>query len=216
MKLSTNQSVAFILTTLAVAVISLAGCASTGIQRSEEARTSMQTVDNDIKLIVVRLNATGASLNELTRPGQSDVKTAFDLYSDNISKLAEMEKDFSVNADKMKARGKDYFEEWQTESGEYKNPRIQELSEQRRMELSEIYESIPLNSIGVKEALRAYVSDAAEIQTYLANDLTSKGIEAIAPIAKRVAGDGDNLKYAIKGLEMAIERARAEMTQRGR
>jgi hypothetical protein len=176
----------------------------------------MQTVDNDIKLIVAQLDAAGASLDELTRPGQSDVKNAFDLYSDNISKIVEMEKNFSRHADEMKARGKDYFEEWQTEGSQYKNPRIQELSEQRRMELSEIYEKIPLNSIGVKEAFRAYVSEATEIQTYLSNDLTSKGVEAIAPIAKRVANDGDNLKYAIKGLEMAIERARAEMAQSGR
>jgi len=84
------------------------------------------------------------------------------------------------------------------------------------MELIEIYKRIPLNSIGVKDAFRAYVSDATEIQTYLSNDLTSKGVEAIAPISKRVASDGDNLKYAIQNLEMAIERARAEMAQSGR
>ncbi|MEZ4550043.1 MAG: hypothetical protein R2860_10665 [Desulfobacterales bacterium] len=116
----------------------------------------------------------------------------------------------------MKARGKDYFEEWQTEGSKYKNPRIQELSEQRRMALADIYGQIPLNSIGVKEAFRAYLSDVTEIQTYLSNDLTSKGVEAIAPMARRASMDGDNLKYAIKDLEMAIEQARAEMTQGGR
>jgi hypothetical protein len=212
----TNQAIAIFFTLLIAAVVSISGCASTGIQRSEKASTSMQAVDNDIKLIAVQLDATGASLDELTRPGQSDVKKAFDLYSDNVSKITEMEINFSRNADEMKARGKDYFAEWQTEGNKYKNPRIQELSEQRRMELAEIYGKIPLNSIGVKDAFRAYVSNATEIQTYLSNDLTSKGIEAIAPLARRVAGEGDNLKYAIKNLEMAIERARAEMSQSGR
>ncbi|MFO7559068.1 MAG: DUF2959 family protein [Desulfobacterales bacterium] len=212
----TNKSVAFLLTALSVLAISIAGCATTGMQRSKEARITMQTVDNDIKLIVAQLDAAGASLDELTRSGQSDVKKAFDLYSDNISKIVKMEKKFSKHADEMKARGKDYFEEWQTEGSKYKNPRIQELSEQRRMELAEIYGKIPLNSIGVKEAFRTYVSDATEIQTYLSNDLTSKGVEAITPIARRVASDGDNLKYAIKELETAIERARAEMSQGGR
>jgi hypothetical protein len=212
----TNKTVAFLLTALSIAVISIEGCATTGMQRSEEASTSMQAVDNDIKLIVAQLDAAGASLEELTRTGQSDVKKAFDLYSDNILKLAAMENGFSKHADEMKARGKDYFEEWQTEGSKYKNPRIQELSEQRRMELAEIYSKIPLNSIGVKEAFSAYVSDATEIQTYLSNDLTSKGVEAIAPMAKKASMDGDNLKYAIKELEMAIERARAEMSQSGR
>ena len=212
----TSKTLAFLLTTLSIAVISIAGCATTGMQRSEKASTSMQAVDNDIKLIVAQLDAAGASLEELTRTGQSDVKKAFDLYSDNILKLAAMENGFSKHADEMKARGKDYFEEWQTEGSKYKNPRIQELSEQRRMALADIYGQIPLNSIGVKEAFRAYLSDVTEIQTYLSNDLTSKGVEAIAPMARRASMDGDNLKYAIKDLEMAIEQARAEMTQGGR
>ncbi|MFH2066236.1 MAG: hypothetical protein ABIK15_13635 [Pseudomonadota bacterium] len=212
----TKQTIAFLLTTLAVAAISLSGCASTGFQRSEQASTSMQAVDNDIKSIVVQLNATSVSLEELTRPGQSDVKQAFDLYSDNVSKLREMEKNFSVNAAEMKARGKDYFEEWKIEGNQYKNPRIQELSDQRRMELGKVYGEIPLNSIGVKDSFRTYVSDAGEIQTYLSNDLTSGGVEAIAPLAKRVARDGDDLKHAIQKLELAIERARAEMAQGGR
>jgi hypothetical protein len=212
----TNQSFAFFFTALAVAVISLAGCASTGIQRSEQATTTMQAVDNDIKLAVVLIDAAGASLNELTRPGQSDVKKAFELYTENISKIEKIEKDFARHSDEMQVRGKEYFEEWQKEGDDYKNPQIQTLSEQRRVELADIYARIPMNSVGVKDAFKAYVSDAKEIQIYLSNDLTSKGIEAIAPISRRVADDGDNLKYAIKSLEMAIERARAEMSQSGR
>lgn len=211
-----KQSVVFFLLMLIVAVIGMAGCASTGIQRSEGATTSMEKMDNDIKLIVVQLDATGASLDELTRIGQSDVKKAFDLYTDNVSKFKNMQNDFNKHADAMKAKGKEYFEEWQKEGDNYKNPQIQRLSEQRRMELGEIYEKIPLNSIGVKDALKAYLSDADEVQIYLSNDLTSKGIESITPISRRVANDGDDLKYALKSLEMAIERARAEMAQDGR
>jgi hypothetical protein len=199
-----------------VAVAGFSGCASTGMQRSTEARATMETMDNEIKLIVAQLDATGASLNELTRPGQSDAKKAFDLYSDNISKLNEMENKFSRNADEMKDRGNEYFEEWQKAGNKYKNSEIQRLSEQRRVELAEIYGRIPVNSIGVKDAFKAYVSDAKEIQIYLSNDLTSRGIETIAPIAKRVANEGDQLKYELKALEMSIERARAAMTQSGR
>jgi hypothetical protein len=172
-------------------------------------------MDNDIKLVIVQLDATNASLDELTKPGQSDAKKAFDLYTDNISKIEKMEKDFAKHADEMKARGKDYFEEWQKEDTKYKNPQIQELSEQRRTELSEIYGRIAENSIGVKDAFKAYVSDIKEIQIYLLNDLTSKGIEAIVPISKKVVDDGDNLKYAIKNVQTAIDRARAEMSQSG-
>jgi hypothetical protein len=210
-----NQSVAFLFKILFVAVIIIAGCASTGIQRSEKATTTMQTMDNDIKLVVVQLDATGASLDELTKTGQSDVKKAFELYTDNVSKMEKMEKQFAKHADEMKARGKEYFEEWQKEGNLYKNAQVQQLSEQRRIELSDIYGKIAENSIGVNNAFKTYVSDIKEIQKYLSNDLTSKGIDAIATTSRNVVNDGDNLKYAIKNVQMAIDRARAEMAQSG-
>jgi hypothetical protein len=212
----TNQSVFFTFLMLITAVIGLVGCDSTGRQRSKEATTTMQTMENDIKLVAVQLEATGGSLDNLMKPGQSDVKKAFNLYTDNISKLGDMEKGFAKHADEMKARGKNYFEEWQKEGDKYKNPQIQELSEQRRLQLGEIYGKIAENSIGVNEAFKAYISDAKEIQNYLSNDLTSKGIEAIATTAKKVVERGENLRIAIKNVQAAIENARAEMTQSGR
>jgi hypothetical protein len=68
----------------------------------------------------------------------------------------------------------------------------------------------------VKDAFIAYVSDAKEIQTYLSNDLTPKGIEAIAAISGKVVSNGENLRNAIKNVQTAIENARAEMSQSGR
>jgi hypothetical protein len=211
----TNQSGAFLFTMLIAAVISMEGCASTDIQRSSETLTTMQTVDDDIKLIVVQLDATGASLDRLIKTGQSDVRMAFDVYTENISNFEEMEKNFAKHADEMQARGKDYFEGWQKDGTEYKNPQIQELSEQRRIQLDELYGSIAKNSLGAKEAFKAYVSDAKEIQIYLSNDLTSNGIEAIRPISRKLINDGDSFKYVIKDIQKAIERAREEMSRSG-
>lgn len=200
---------------LAAFFLLLTGCASTGMDRSEDASSSMQKVETDIKNIVVQLDATGSSLDRLIMPGQTDVKPAFETFSDNVAKIKKMESSFSDDADKMQARGKDYFEEWKKEGDTYKNSEIQRRSEQRRMELGEIYGRIAENSIGVKTAFKTYVSDVAEIQKYLSTDLTSKGIEAIAPLSKRVVTDGDNLKYAIGNVQSAIETAKSEMAPEG-
>jgi hypothetical protein len=207
----TIQSVAL----LFAALMSMAGCSSTGIQRSEKATTTMQTIDNDIKLILVQLDATGASLDELTRLGQSDVKKAFVSCTDNVSKIEKMEQHFAIHADEMKDRGKDYFDEWQKEGNKYNNPEIRALSEQRRAQLGEIYAKIAENSIGVKGPFKAYVSDVKEIQIYVSNDLTSKGIESIAPITRKAVDDGEKLKFAIRNLQSAIDKARAEMSHAG-
>jgi len=209
------QSVASIFTGLVVAVVGMAGCSSTGIERSEKATTTMQAVDNDITLVLTQLDATGASLDELTKPGQMDVKKAFVSCTDDIAKIEKMEKRFAVHADEMKARGKDYFDEWRKEGNNYKNPQVRELSEKRRAELGEIYDRIAEQSIGVKQPFKAYVSDVKDIQVYLSNDLTSKGVDAIAPISRKAVDDGSTLKSALRNLQTAIEQARAEMSQAG-
>lgn len=210
----TNLLTVLLLTVFTITLFSLVSCSSTGMQRSNEATTTMQTMDSDIKLVVVQLDATGASLDELTNPIQSDVKKAFNLFSNNVVKIEDMEKSFAKHSNEMKARGKDYFEEWQKEDDQYKNSKIQDLSEQRRLELDETYSMIAQNSLGVEEAFKTYVSDVKEIQNYLSNDLTTKGIESIAPISKKVINDGDNLKNAIKNVQTAIERARTSMASR--
>ncbi|MFW6052887.1 MAG: DUF2959 family protein [Desulfosalsimonas sp.] len=208
-----NQLTLLSLVTAIIAAIGMAGCATTGMERSTKAQTSMTEMDSTIKLLLVQLDSTGASLRELVKPDNSDVEKAFDLYTENVSEMEQLEKNFTKHADEMNARGKDYFKEWEKEGDKYKNPRIQELSEQRRAELSRIYGEIATNSIGVKEDLNSYVSDLSEIQKYLSNDLTPKGIQAIEPLAREVASKGSELKYEIKDIQGAVNRANAAMAQ---
>jgi hypothetical protein len=97
----------------------------------------------------------------------------------------------------------------------YTNPQIQALSEQRRADLSEIFAKIAQAGVGVKGALKAYVSDIEQIRTYLSTDLTPKGIEAITPTVRKAIDDGAYLKDAVKPVLDAIADARAELAQGG-
>ena len=81
--------------------------------------------------------------------------------------------------------------------------------------MREVYAKIPEASVGVKGALKSYLSDIREIQKYLSNDLTPQGIESIRPTAQKALKDGDNPKEAIKPVLTAIDRGKAEMTQGG-
>ncbi len=202
----------FLLFSLATTFV-VTSCSTTGMQRSQDVQASMKTVDNDIKKIVVQLDAIGNSLDELTKPGQADMKRAFELFSNNASKIKEMEKDFTKHASEMEASGKIYFKEWDSDKQNYDNPDIQRQSDQRRATLGKIYDKIALNNMGVKEAFQTYVSDINEIQRFLSNDLTSDGIDSITRTADDVVDNGTHLKNELKNLQDAIEDARAEMQQ---
>lgn len=198
-----------------VTAMTYTSCSTTGMQRSEEVQSTMQTVDNDIKETIVQLDAIGASLDELTKPGQADVKRAFELYSKNVSKIKDMEKDFEKHADEMKESGKDYFSEWDKKDQKYDNTEIQKRSDERRAALGNIYDKIAKNSVGVKEAFKTYVSDVNQIKTYMSNDLTTKGITSIASLSDQTVRNGNYLKNELVNLQSAIEDARSEMTQSG-
>ena len=194
-------------------VFAVTACSTTGMQRSEDVQSTLQTVDNDIKLVVVQLDAIGASLDELTKPGQADLKISFDLFSENASKIKKMEQDFAKHAGQMEDAGKAYFAEWDKNSQQYDNSDIQERSNERRAVLGQTYDKIAQNNVGVKEVFKTYVSDINEIERFLSNDLTRDGIDSITTISDKVVNNGTHLKNELQSLQTAIANARTEMRQ---
>lgn len=203
----------FLLSTLLLAFIGITGCSSTSMERSNAARVSLQTMDSDIQSGIRHLDLTGRSLDNLMSVSQSDINKVFAAYSDNVVQIASFEKTFAHHTAEMTTRGTDYFEDWQKEGTEYKNPRIQQLSDQRRDTLGKLYANIAENSIGIKETFKTYVSDVKEIQAFLSNVLTAQGISAIAPTSRKVISEGDRLMIALENAQMAIQVARQEMSQ---
>ena len=189
----------------------MSGCATTGMDRAAKTTTSMQKVQTDIDQAAMQVDATGASLDDLINPGQPDVKESFKKYSKNVDKMEDIAKRLNRHTEQMKKRGNNYFVEWDQQDKKYTNPQIQALSEQRRAELRETYSQISASSVGFKGALDTYVADIKEIEKYLSNDLTPKGIETITPIALRAKQDGEKLKQVIRPVQAAIQRTQAEM-----
>lgn len=198
---------------LFVTSIILVTCSTTGNQRSERTSASIADVQKDIRNVHVNINNTNNSLEKLTQENQSDPKKYFKQYSSNVKKMEKSGKELLEHTEKMSAQGKDYFAEWRVQGDGYSNPDIQSLSEQRRADLSTAFAEISNSSVGVKGALRVYMNDIEEIQTYLSNDLTPAGIESIRPIANKAIGDGNYLNEAIAPVSEALASAKAALAQ---
>lgn len=194
----------------------LSSCAiMTGSERAGKATAKMEIVDTDIKKSVAQIDATGASLEALTSPELPKTQEAFETFSDNVSEMESLGKALIKHTDEMSARGKDYFDEWKKQGNTYTNPQIQQISEARMAELNAVFRKISGSSVGVKSAFMAYLSDIREIQRYLSNDLTDKGIASITPVARKAITEGDNLKNSLIPVISSLNRARREMSQGG-
>ena len=189
----------------------LGGCATTGVDRSVKASNSMQNEDKEIRKLIVQIDTTGSSLDALMVARAPDLRKPFDHYSKNLEKLDSEGKRTLRRMDEMKSRSTAYFSEWEKQGDSYNNPQIRELSDDRRAKLAGIYAQVPEAGIGIKGAYREYLTDLKEIQLYLSNDLTPKGIDTIAPVASKTIQDREALKTSLIPLLAALDAIHAEL-----
>jgi hypothetical protein len=189
----------------------IGGCATTGMDRSIKTSNSIKDVDSEIRKMIVQIDATAASLDSLVVAGNPDLKKSFDSYTDNVSKLDSEGKRVIKRTDEMKARSKEYFSEWEKQGDAFTNEEIRELSSERRNKLAEIYARVPASAAGIKASYNDYLTDLKEIQKYLSTDLTTKGVEAIVPVAKKSVQNLNALKTSLKPVIAALDDIKAEL-----
>jgi hypothetical protein len=206
-----NHALAIFTLLLICAATLLNGCATTGLDRSAKTSTSIKEVDTEIRKMIVQIDLTGSSLDSLVITGQSDLKKSFDSYTDNVEKLDAEGKRVIKRLDEMKARSTEYFAEWEKQGDAYTNPQIRELSDERRTELAKIYAQVPEAGVGIKGAYHSYLTDLKEVQLFLSNDLTPKGVAAIDPVAKKSIQDREALKASLLPVITALDAINAEL-----
>lgn len=206
-----NHSLAFFTMCLLATAAFTGGCATTGMDRSIKTSNSMQEVDSEMRKMIVEIDATATALDSVVMPGQPDLKKSFDAYTENLADLDKEGTKVLKRTEEMTKNSKEYFGEWEKQGDAYTNPQIRELSEERRTKLAEIYARVPAASGGIKNAYLAYLTDLKEIQVYLSNDLTAKGVEGIAPIAKKSVQELDTLKASLRPVIYALDEIKAEL-----
>ena len=189
----------------------MGGCATTGLDRSVKTSNSIQDVDSEIRKMIVQIDVTGTSLDSLVTAGNPNLKKSFNSYSDNLVKLDKEGKKVLKRVEEMKSQSKEYFAEWEKQGDAFTNPEIRELSEQRRIKLASLYAQVPAAGVGIKGSYHAYLTDLKEIQLYLSNDLTPKGIDAINSVAKKTIEDREVLKASLRPVISALDDIKAEL-----
>ena len=210
------RSLALVAICLLATASFLGGCAKTGMQRSVKASNSIEEVDSAMRKMVTQIDTTAASLDAVVSPGQPDLKKAFKTYSDNVDDLEKSGGKVLKYMGEMKVNTKEYFSEWQKGGDTYTNPRLHELSEERRNKLADIYAQVPAANEGVQESYMDYMTDLKEIQMYLSNDLTPSGVSSVTPIAQKSVRELDDLKASLRPVIYALDEIKAELYSGGK
>ncbi|PAU93659.1 hypothetical protein CK503_10935 [Aliifodinibius salipaludis] len=207
---STMKSL-FIPTALLLILFVVSGCATSDTSRAQETESSLSNLEQKLSQLTEQIDKTENSLNNISNTNKSDLKEAYNSFSDNVSKTEEMKKELNTLIKEMRSNSNDYLSEWQNDAEDYDNTQLRSGSENRREELREAFSRVRDNSGKVNRMLETYISDINEIKSYLDNDLTMDAVEAVYSLSKNMEESGDEVRQAITTMQRSISTAQDKM-----
>ena len=137
-----------------------------------------------------QIDATLASLRELTNPDTADLRAAYNRYCDQLARMNHHAVELRREADAMRASRDQYFGRWEDRVTQIDNPTIRNSAEARRKRLRDAHEEIITTSGEARDAYGPFMKDLQDIKKFLAADLSGGAIADLKEASKKVQEDG--------------------------
>lgn len=188
------------LVALTASLLGVAGCASTGHQKSEATAGGLQNAADRIAHAQTTRQATLAALNDLVENPQPDLRTQFKKFTASLKTWASQVQDVESKSANMQAKGAAYFEKWDQELARIQNEDIRKRSLARKEAVAKQFDRIRMAYAEVDQMRRPLMFDLTDIQTVLSADLTRAGLDAVKPVVKKANKDAEPLGKAVDKL----------------
>jgi len=162
-----------------IAALTLAACASQ-IDRKQEAAQSARDVSGDIRTTNEQLDATLASLNNLMAADATQLQPAFDQYGKDVDRMQAQARRINADAADMRKQSDTYLANWEKQRKEIQNPELRNTSEQRRQTVMGRFQNVQGSYESARTTLDDFIRNLQDVRTALRNDLTARGIAAVA------------------------------------
>lgn len=203
--------------TLATAVVLATGCASTGNDKAASTSKSLTKSSRMIEKGSTLIDQTLAKLNDLVSNPKPDMRKQFDAFNSSVNDLGSTDLAVACQAKEMKAKGADYFENWDKETAQIRNEDIRQRSEARQHEVAANFARISQQYDETKTAFEPFMSGLRDVQKFLGTDLTAGGLVAVKDIAAKANRDAVPVKESLarlseefKGLGISMSSASGE------
>jgi uncharacterized protein YukE len=185
---------------LVAGLLILAGCTSTGHQKSEATAEGLQSAADRISQSQTTRTATLAALNDLMNNPQPDLRPQFKKFTSLLKTWQDQIRDVESKSASMQAKGAAYFQKWDEELAKIQNEDIRKRSVARKEAVRKQFDKIREAYAEVDQKRRPLLADLADIQTALNADLTRAGLEAVKPVVKKANQDATPMGRAVENL----------------
>jgi hypothetical protein len=190
--------------TLSLSALSVAGLLLVGSSASAAGYKLADKVGNGIadfrdEIVDVKkaVDATMASLDKIVAQASTDPRKAFKEFDKNVPRIDSAANKAKKRAADMKEKGKAYFETWEKDLANVKDPEIRKLAEDRKMKLQETFDKIKTSIEPARDQFTSWLANLKDLQKYLSQDLTIGGIDAAKDLIAKSKKDGVDVQQTL-------------------
>jgi len=196
---------------VAVALLVLVGCSTTGVDRAEQRVASMEQMRAAVVEGKANVTATSAALQEVVAAGNADPRPAYAKYKGELTELDSAVTTIRGLADDLQANSKAYFDNWTAQLANIENPDIKARAEKAKQEFTAQFTKIKDAGQVVKTKFAPLSADLHDIQKYLDLNLNAQGVASIKDLAEKASKEAGEVNVATDALLQAVDAARAAL-----
>jgi hypothetical protein len=211
MKTKHIRAASLMVATLAAAVL-ITACKTAGYKQADKTGAGIASFRDQIVKTKQAVDSTLTALDKIALSAATDPRPAYDDYVKQVANLESQSTKLRKTGQDMRTRGQAYFAQWEQELAQVKDQDIRELAAGRKAKLQESFDKIREYTEPLKEKFDPWLASLKDLQSYLANDLTIKGIAAAKKPFAKAKSQGADVQKAMDGLIEELNELGATLT----
>jgi DUF2959 family protein len=189
----------FTLAALTVAGLLLASSSSraAGYKLADKVGNGIADCRDEIVDVKKAVDTTMASLDKIVAQATVDPRKAFKEFDKSVPKIDSAAAKARKRAEDMKEKGKAYFENWEKDLANVRDPEIRKLAEDRKIKLQETFGKIKTSLEPARDQFNSWLANLKDLQKYLSQDLTIGGIDAAKDLIAKSKKDGMEVQQTL-------------------
>ena len=200
------------LAVIATAAI-VSGCASSGgYKQADKTGEGIADFRDEVVNLKKAVDVNMTSLRQISESAATDPRKAFEAFAKSVDKVEDARAKAGKRAADVKAAGAAYFKQWEAQLADISNPDIRKLAEERKAKLNEIFAKVGPLLEKAKGDFDPYLADIKDLRTFLSQDLTVAGVDAVKGTIQKTRDHGVELQKSLDALIDEMNSVSAALT----
>jgi chromosome segregation ATPase len=150
---------------------------------------------------------------ELLRLAQKnvDLRAQFEKFKTERLKMEEKAIRASARADTMRAKGQEFFAEWELQIKSIQNADIRKAAEKRLNKRKKSYDKILATMQSAKAELIPFMSDLNDLKKLFDAELTAATVTSAKDLIRQAGWHGEDVIESLSDVEKELDRVAAEL-----